>query len=142
MANYYGFTRTNYFAVKDEEAFRKAIASCRAAEDKIQIFEDHVNGQKVFGFGCYSQLSGIPATEDEDDCETDVDAFYDALQQILEDGHAVIITEVGYEKLRYLVGDCTIITSKGIHFVSLRDTALSKARELLGNAKYDPKMEY
>lgn len=142
MANYCGFTRTNYFAVKDEEAFRKAIASCRAAEDKIQIFEGHASGQKVFGFGCYSQLSGIPTAEDEDDCETDMDAFYDALQQILEDGHAVIITEVGYEKLRYLVGDCTIITPSKISFFNLRDTALAKARELLGDAKYVPKMEY
>jgi len=28
LANYYGFTRTNYFAVKDEEKFRQVVASC------------------------------------------------------------------------------------------------------------------
>lgn len=142
MADYFGVTRSNYFAVKDEEAFRRAIESCRSAVEKIKIFEKRVNGQKVFGFGCYSQLIGIPSTEDEDDCETDMDAFYDALQQVIADGHAVIITEVGFEKLNYLVGDCTIITHKEIYFFNLRDTALAKARDLLGNAKYTPRMEY
>ena len=38
MANYYGKTRTNYFAVTDETKFRQIIADCRG-EDKIVIID-------------------------------------------------------------------------------------------------------
>lgn len=142
MANYIGFTRTNYFAVNDQDAFRKAIADCRTSEGGLQIFETTVNGQKLFGFGCYGTISGIPPADGKDDCEEDMDAFYDALQSVLADGHAIMITEIGYEKLRYLIGECIIITSSDISSVFLRDTALQKAREMLNDPKYAPKMEY
>lgn len=142
MANYIGYTRTNYFAVKDEDAFQKAISDCRTSEGKLQLFEATVNGQKLFGFGCYGTISGIPPADEEDDCEEDMDAFCDALQSVLADGHAIMITEIGYEKLRYLIGECIIITSSDISSIFLRDTALQEAREILNDPKYTPKMEY
>ena len=104
MANYYGFTRTNYFAVKDEEKFRQVVASCQASEENPKVWEEAVDGQTLFAFGCYGSLSGLPCG-DEEDYECDLGAFHSALQQVVADGHAIIITEVGYEKLRYLVGE-------------------------------------
>lgn len=142
MANYNGYTRTNYFAVKDEERFRQIIGSCAVSEDNLSIFEHEQDGQKYFGFGCYGSISGIPAGEGEDDCEEGLDAFHDALQQVVADGHAVIITEIGWEKLRYLVGDCTIITPNEIRYFNLRDTALALSREMLKEPVYSPRMEY
>ena len=64
------------------------------------------------------------------------------MQQVVADGHAIIITEVGYEKLRYLVGDCTVITSQEIAYTNLSDIGLAKARQLLKNPQYNPVMEY
>ena len=141
MANYYGFTRTNYFAVKDEEKFRQGVASCQASEENPEVWEEAVDGQTLFAFGCYGSLSGLPCG-DEEDYECDLGAFHNALQQVVADGHAIIITEVGYEKLRYLVGDCTVITSQEIAYTNLSDIGLAKARQLLKNPQYNPVMEY
>ena len=141
MANYYGFTRTNYFAVKDEEKFRQVVASCQASEENPKVWEEAVDGQTLFAFGCYGSLSGLPCG-DEEDYECDLGAFHSALQQVVADGHAIIITEVGYEKLRYLVGDCTVITSQEIAYTNLSDIGLAKARQLLKNPQYNPVMEY
>ena len=141
MANYYGFTRTNYFAVKDEEKFRQLVASCRGSEENPEVWEEAVDGQTLFAFGCSSSLSGLPCGEEED-YECDLGAFHSALQQVVADGHAIIITEIGYEKLRYLVGDCTVITAKEIAYTNLRDIGLAKARQLLKNPQYNPVMEY
>lgn len=141
MANYYGFTRTNYFAVKDEEKFRQLVASCRGSEENPEVWEEAVDGQTLFAFGCYSSLSGLPCG-DEEDYECDLGAFHSALQQVVADGHAIIITEVGYEKLRYLVGDCTVITSQEIDYTNLRDVGLTKAQQLLKDPQYQPSMEY
>lgn len=141
MANYYGFTRTNYFAVKDEEKFRQVVASCQASKENPEVWEEAVDGQTLFAFGCYGSLSGLPCG-DEEDYECDLGAFHNALQQVVADGHAIIITEVGYEKLRYLVGDCTVITSQEIAYTNLSDIGLAKARQLLKNPQYNPVMEY
>ena len=141
MANYYGFTRTNYFAVKDEERFRQVVASCQASEENPEVWEEAVDGQTLFAFGCYGSLSGLPCG-DEEDYECDLGAFHNALQQVVADGHAIIITEGGYEKLRYLVGDCTVITSQEIAYTNLSDIGLAKARQLLKNPQYNPVMEY
>ena len=139
MANYYGFTRTNYFAVKDEEKFRQVVASCQASKENPEVWEEAVDGQTLFAFGCYGSLSGLPCGDEE---ECDLGAFHSALQQVVADGHAIIITEVGYEKLRYLVGDCTVITSQEITYTNLSDIGLAKARQLLKNPQYNPVMEY
>jgi len=141
LANYYGFTRTNYFAVKDEERFRQVVASCQASEEAPEVWEKATEGQTLLAFGCYGSLSGF-LCEDEEDCECDLDAFHNALQQVVADGHAIIITEVGYEKLRYLVGDCTVITSQEIDYTNLRDVGLTKAQQFLKDPQYQPSMEY
>ena len=132
MANYYGFTRTNYFAVKDEEKFRQVVASCQASKENPEVWEEAVDGQTLFAFGCYGSLSGLPCG-DEEDYECDLGAFHSALQQVVADGHA---------KLRYLVGDCTVITSQEITYTNLSDIGLAKARQLLKNPQYNPVMEY
>jgi len=141
MANYMGFTRTNYFSVTDVEKFRQIIADSYCSEGEIEVFEDTVNGCVKFGFGCYGAICGIRELLDDDD-EGDYDAFVDALQSVLADGDAIIITEVGYENLRYLIGHSHIITRSNTFSINLRDRAIAEARILLNNPKYDTKMEY
>lgn len=140
MANYYATIRTNYFSVTDEAKYREIIESC-IAEDTLHIFEESTtDGKKMFGFGCYGYINGIPAVEDED--ETDLDAFYYALQSVLSEDDAIIITEVGNEKLRYLVGLCTVITNTDIQSIDVCCKAVELARIMLENPEFTTRMEY
>lgn len=142
MANYYATIRTNYFSVKDEAKFREAVNSCNA-EEELHIFEEtRPDGSKIFGFGCYGSIYGIPPGEDEDDDENDLDAFYDALQELLPENDAIIITEIGHEKMRYLIGCCTIITRNEIQFVDVRNRAVDLARAMLKNDAFQTQMDY
>ena len=141
MANYNATIRTNYFGVTDESKFREIIDSC-SAEDEIHIFESN-DGSRKFGFGCFGSIYGIPATEDEDDdSENDLDAFYDSLQAVLVKGDAIIITENGYEKLRFLIACCTVITQNDIQGIDLRNKAIDLARDMLKNPDYITEMDY
>ena len=153
MADYYCKIRTNYFSVTDEEKFKKIIASCRAA-DTIEIFDEkQKDGSVKYGFFCDGSIHGLPDTEDEtlesedeydsdEDYDYNYDAFCEALQAILPDNDAILITEIGNEKMRYLVGDCTIITRKDIKVITLRDEAMTLARKMLKNPNYKTKTEY
>ena len=140
MANYNAVVRTNYFTITDESRFREIMASCVGTEDNIEIFEPEVCSGK-FGFGCYGTISGIP-TDPEDPETTDIDVFYDALQSVLADGDAIIITEIGYEKLRYLIGVCIVITKRGIQCIDLCREAVERAREMLGDNGFTTQMDY
>lgn len=141
MANYYATIRTNYFSVKDEDAFREMMQSV-IAEDEVHILEKpQPDGSKKFGFGCYGNIHGIPEP-DENDLDGGMDRFLDALQNLVCEDDVIIMTEVGNEKLRYVIGCSTVITSKEIQGVSIPDKALHLARELLGNKNYQTQMDY
>lgn len=140
MANYYATIRSNYFGVTDEAKFRKIIASC-SGEDTVHVFESE-DGSGKFGFGCNGSITGILPDEDEDDTEEYLDVFYDALQSVLAEGDAIIITEVSFEKLRYLIGCCTVITRDDIQFVDVRNKAIELARSMLGNDTFSTEMDY
>jgi hypothetical protein len=140
MANYNATIRTNYFSVTDEARFRKIIANCCGSDENLMLFEAEDDSGK-FGFGCYGSVLGIPVGED-DYPDYDIDAFYEALQEILSDGDAIIITEVGHEKLRYLLGVCTVITKREIRSIDLSVKAIALAGEMLGNADFMTRMDY
>jgi len=142
MANYYATTRTNYFSVKGENAFRELMQSV-SAEDEVHVFEQpQPDGSKKYGFGCYGSIYGIPVEPDRNDLDGGMDRFLDALQNLVYEDDAIIITEAGNEKLRYVIGFCTVITSKEIQGVSIPDIALHLARKLLGNKNYQTQMDY
>lgn len=77
--------------------------------------------------------------EEEDPDFTD---FLYGLQKLLPDGEAMIFMESGEEKLRYVTGYATVVTNKGIEYLSLTDLALKTAREMLGDPDFDTRMEY
>ena len=160
MADYYGFTRTNYFEVTDEDKFRKLMARCAVSGDAITIFEQtsELDPTKVvkFGFGAYGSISGLntecnsPIESTHGDCGGDCcddpdychHAFCAALQELVVEGDAVIITEVGHEKLRTLAADAVIITRTDIRSVRLENAALTAARDMLGNPEYTTQNYY
>ena len=77
-----------------------------------------------------------------DDVDYSYDKFCEALQTVLPDNEAIIITEIGSEKMRYLSGHSMVITNKQTKFVDLRAESLNAARVLLGLSNYNTPMEY
>lgn len=146
MATYNGFTRTNYFSVTDEDMLRDIVD--RIVWDNDDGFFEDRGGK--FAFGSYGSICGLRKAESENDSDSDedyddefeADAVYEALQSIMAPDDAIIITEIGYEKLRYLVGYAVVITSKAIETVELRTDAVNTARKLLNNPTFNPAMEY
>lgn len=144
MANYMGFTRTNYFSVTDAEKLRDIVG--RIIWDNSGSFLEEGHGGYVFG--CYGSVIGLRKSKQEDcdnedsDDDYNADSVYEALQEIVAPGDAIIITEVGYEKLRYLVGDTVVITHDAIEYINLRSAAMEAACKLLNNPQFDSQMEY
>ena len=147
MSNYYGKTRTNYFSVTDENALRDIISCVRGSEDTVELhMEQAINGEKKFMFLCGSDILGFPETDENgevyEDCDYSFDDFTAALQKILPENEAIIITEVGSEKMRYLSGYVTVITRNEIRHENLRNIGIRIARRLLNNDSWETKNEY
>jgi hypothetical protein len=150
MANYYAKTRTNYFSVTDVEKFKGIIAQCGGA-DEIVIFDERQEDSSMkYGFFCDGSISGLPDkaddysadNEEDNDCDYSFDALCKALQSVLPENEAILITEVGYEKMRYLVGICTVITPKDYRCVDIKSESLKLAITMLNNPDFKTKMEY
>ena len=151
MADYYCKTRTNYFTVTDLEKFKQIMASCKGT-DEIEIIDNEEQNENMkFGFYCDGNIQGLPERENDDedindfddiDCEYNYDAFCDALQQIIPENDAVIITEIGFEKMCYLTGYCTVITRNDIKFINLDREAVKLAAIMLKNPDFTTQMEY
>lgn len=144
MANYNCVQRTNYFHVKDPDAFRELMKKADA-EDLHLWEEKDEDGNLIFAFGCYGSIAGIPIQNEEGDLETDDDSYEDfltELQKCVEESDVIIMIESGHEKLRYVSGIATVITSNSIKYLDLSRAALGLARRMLVNEKYDPRMDY
>lgn len=148
MANYYGNTRTNYFHVKDEAAFREFMGKVVGDEDGIELWiRQDAQGNTLFGFGVYGCISGIPVPvldengEDTGDTENDYDAFISGLQQHVAEDDAIVIFEAGHQKLCYVGGGALIITAKETYYIDLQTSACKKAAELLQNDKWTTRCE-
>lgn len=143
MANYYGLTRSNYFSVKDEAALRDIIDRLVVAEcgEKF-LFDEIVDGEKKWAFSAYGTLSGFPTAQKDEDDEYDLDSFLYALKDILSDGDAILITEIGNEKLRYFCAHTILITKDMIEGDDFFSHVLEKARKLLGDDGFTTRMDY
>lgn len=143
MANYECTVRTNYFHVKDEEAFRKLVERI-VSDDRIWLFEGNdSDGKKLFGFGSYGSLDGIRKDNEENDDEyDDEEVLYQKLQSCVAEDDAVIILAAGNENLRYVTGDAVCITHDKIEYLDLTRLAMAKAAEMLNDPLYSTVCEY
>lgn len=112
MANFYGQTRSNYFAVKNEEAFREEIAKLPVELIEGKKEED---GTQLFGFLDCDQnggadIWGVYDEETEEYVEVDWAKFF---QTHLADDWVAVIVSVGTEKYRYFQGDAVAYNNKG-----------------------------
>lgn len=148
MANYTCTIRSNYFHVKDPDAFRLFMGRVYGAVDSVELFENKAaDGTPMFGFGTYGGIGGVrdAAADNSDDYDADesaYDVFIDGLQSHIADDDAIIILESGNEKLRYVVGQATIVTGKDYDVLSIQELAVARAAAMLGNPNWKTTCEY
>lgn len=118
MANYYGQTRSNYFFVKDAEAFKAELAKY-----PVEIITQEKDGKTLYGFMDTDPNGGGDASSyyDEEEQDSEMD-WADFFKRHLADGWVAIIMHTGAEKYRYLGGQATAFNNKGEEmFISLED---------------------
>lgn len=101
MANWYGMSRSNYFRVKDEAAFRT----------EMEKYDVEVIADKDGLFGLLGDDEGYwPScvTETEEDFD-----FIDKVAPHLADGEIAVFVTVGHEKSRYGTGYAVAFNNKG-----------------------------
>lgn len=144
MANYISTMRTNYFRVKDEAVFRDFMNHIQGCEDTVEVFERaSEDGTRYFGFGCYGGIFGY-VDDDDDDLDYDIayEKFFKMLHDIVAEDDAIILMEVGNEKLRYVTGYATIITTNDSRTIDLTNDAIELAGKMLGDSGYRTQVDY
>jgi len=134
MADYQSKFLSNYFSVTDVTKFEELIKSCQT-EGIMEIFQkDQPDGSIKYGFGSTNTIHGLPPKGEE--CG-ELYIFYGELRKLIPPGEAALVTEIGNEKLNYLVACCTVITQTEIKTIELESYALDLARELLNDPDFD-----
>ncbi len=144
MANYTCTIRTNYFHVKDETKFRHLMEHSHGIEDDISVFEEKdESGRTVFGFGLYGLISGFLKSDTSEETDTpNYNKFIKKLQKCVTSDDAIIIFEAGNEKLNYVEGIVTVITSSKIKTFSMEDIAIKKVKKMLNNSSWETMCRY
>ena len=130
MANYYNYSRTNYFRVTDEAAFNKLFQNLRANDADMQDFTKTEDGVTLHGFGAEGSIDYY-LDPDEEDPESDFDEFTSQLQKILPEDEAFILIEIGHMKLCELSGFGMVVTKHDIKSVDLNSWLTNTAYDML-----------
>jgi hypothetical protein len=126
MANYYASCRSNYFAVKSEEAFREWA-------DTVPDIEIHFNSEKFCLLGNNADGAGWPSYRCSEDSEDEDFDLEQELSEHLAEGEVAVLMEVGAEKLRYLVGYATAVSWTGeVGRISIDDVYAKAAGAFVG----------
>ena len=111
MANYYATARSNYFAVKDEEAFMAWAATV----PDVSVVTRQTDGNKLFALlvddGDYGGWPSFRYDEDTDE-ESEI-CILGELADHLAPGHVAVLMEAGAEKLRYVTGWAGAVNDQG-----------------------------
>lgn len=109
MANYTAYFRSNYFAVKDVAQFQQFCD-----EFQLEMITKTDAAQTLYGFLNQGNEGGLPtsrydeATQDWEDAD-----LLSMLATHLAEDYVAIVMEVGFEKMRYLVGEAHAVNAKG-----------------------------
>jgi hypothetical protein len=122
MANWYGTCRSNYFRVKDVDAFTAMLGEFEAT--LITDSEGRV------GFVSDNEFGGVPQTW-PDDQEEPVSILDEIAEHLVENSVCVII-EAGAEKARYVTGRAVAIASTGEQTVIALDDIYAQAQTEFG----------
>lgn len=146
MSEYICTTRTNYFHVKDPVSFCDFMSRVYGSADPVTLWQKQdVDGRPIFGFGTHGAIAGLRDAEADDDDmldESAYDEFILGLQEHVAEDDAVILMEAGHEKLCYVTGAATILTSGGKEYLDLSVMAAELASEMLKNPVWRTECNY
>ena len=135
MANYYATARSNYFAVKDAQAFRDWADGLGLTILEPDPKDKAADGIVRFGIAPGDDDGGSWPTS-LSDAETgyseDIDVAGQLSAHVADDEVAVLI-EVGNEKLRYMTGFAVAVNSHGAFVVVDLETIYEAALTLGSN---------
>ena len=107
MANYYASCRSNYFNVKDHDAFYEEMSAIPSIEVR--------NTEKGFAIlGDCPNGSGWPSWIYDEETGEETEIYLpEIVSKHLVDGDVAIFMESGVENLRYVAGYAEAINNKG-----------------------------
>jgi len=123
MATYTSSARTNYFRVKDVDAFNKWIKQFRGLETIVQERQGTVG--ILFDDGVPTYRWGTIEGDEIDFNEVEID-FMEELALHLADEEVAVLQEVGAENLRFVNGYAIAVNNKG----GRRDISLENIYDL------------
>ena len=132
MANYYSSARTNYFRVKDVDAFNKWIKQFSGLETIVHETEGTIGVLFEDGVPRLRLETEKFADGSEHDVDVEVD-FMEELALHLADNEVAILQEAGAEKLRYINGYAIAVNNKGERRQISIDKIYDLAKELGSN---------
>jgi hypothetical protein len=119
MSNWYGSSRSNYFRVKDREAFLQWTEKRGLGVLESEKHLEH------FAISCAeNESSSWPSYDVKNGIEIDL---YAELALHLPKGEVAVLMEVGAERLRYLTGIAVAVNHKGRAVVVSLDDIYRKA---------------
>lgn len=134
MANYYATTRSNYFRVLDPDTFK---TWCN--DRSLEVWDKDIAGDTFYAISADTgDSSGWPSQTletDENGDEDFVDIDFDGeLAEQLDPRDIAVLMEVGYEKLRYLVGVAVAIHPDGRKHIININSITDEAKALFGDS--------
>lgn len=112
MANYIAVARSNYFKVKDQAAFEEEARLYNLTVR--EAVRDQGQGSVMIHPDQDGDCGGWPGFIWDDELEEDIEFdLHGWLAGHLVDGEVAVLEEVGFEKLRYLVGVAVAVNSRG-----------------------------
>jgi hypothetical protein len=114
MANYYATARSNYFKVKNAEAFAAWVADWPTGLKLLE--KDTEAGETLHGFYCDDGDGGgfqcDYQGDDDEGNEIDRDMLAELAEHLVE-GQVAVLEEAGAEKLRYVSAFSIAVNHKG-----------------------------
>jgi LAS superfamily LD-carboxypeptidase LdcB len=110
MAQFFGQARSNYFAVKDAEAFKTELANY-----PVEVITQEKDGVTLYGFidADENGEADLWSMWDEEEDETVEVDWAEVFKRHLQDDWVAVIISVGWEKYRYFQGDTVAFNNKG-----------------------------
>lgn len=126
MANWYGTSRSNYFAVKDLPAFEAFLKQFDAEMIK--------NSDGLVGFLSRTDNGDLPTRQPEDP-DADPICISDEIGAHLVENHVCVVMVAGAEKLCYVTGSAIAISWTGeVVQINLEDIYATAQDEFGGDA--------
>ena len=120
MADMYGAIRSNWFKVKDAEAFKAWFEENCHFGYEIELWCE--DGRAAFG-GYEQYPSAWPRYQDDDEdvYDYDLEYFAELVRVHLEDGEELRVLAAGNEKLRYVNATHLVVTHETVTFSDLTE---------------------